>query len=251
MNEKKYDKIICDDYKNLEQHLPPNIVNLSIIVPSHEDQMKKNIFLFLKKILTKVGKVTVPGGICCLILSDEIDPKTDIMSMNSTKSILQLLDSKDESSDWIIDDKIVWVKSPKEKVDSLNSMEGGTMISFDQTPFSTIYVLIKKGTNLEPKSIIDRLWNLRISEKKKTEMSDFTWFIQPTSEKGYQDHLPKEIVIRLIMLFSNENDLVLDPVANYGIIAIASKILNRHYICLDKNSARVEEAKERIKKTSK
>ena len=52
------------------------------------------------------------------------------------------------------------------------------------------------------------------------------------------------------MLFSKEDDLVLDPFANYGITAIASKILKRHYFCIDKNSKKIDKAKERIKTIS-
>ena len=241
-----FNKIICNDFSNLNNLISHNHVNLSIVLPSYQNTKNSDYAVFLKNLLKQLSIVTKPDGICCLILEDEIDPNTDTMSMKSTRSILEILDSKDESSDWILDDKIIWVKSPKDKVESLNPMESGTMISFEDTPFSTIYVLIKKDSNLEPVSILDRLWSLRISEAKKTEMSDFVWFIQPSSDKGYHDHIPKEMVIRLIMLFSEENDLIIDPFAGDGIVALAAKILKRQYICIEKNSEKIKKAKKRI-----
>jgi len=82
-------------------------------------------------------------------------------------------------------------------------------------------------------------------------MSDFIWFIQPSSDKGYHDHIPKEMVIRLVMLFSKETDIVLDPFSNYGIIALASEILKRHYICLVDNKKKITLIKKRLEMYSK
>jgi len=244
-----FDKIICNDFSNLNNLIPHNLVNLSIVLPAYRNTKNSDYCVFLKNLLKQLSIVTKPAGICCIILEDEIDSSTDTMSMKSTRSILEILDSKNESSDWILDNKIIWVKSSKDNVESLNPMESGTMISFEDTPFSTIYVLIKKGSNLETISILDRLWNLRISEAKKTEMTDFIWFIYPSSEKGYNDHISKEIVIRLIMLFSKENDLVLDPFTSSGIVPMAAKILKRHYFCLEQDESKVKQAIHRIEST--
>jgi len=248
MSKKIFDQIISDDYNSLESHLQPNSVNLSIVIPPNLEQKNSDVYHdFLKTALKKIVNVTIPGGFCCLFVSDEIDPKTDVMSMQATKSLLQILDSKDEVSEWSSYDKILWVKSPKDAVDSVNPIEKGTMISFDQTPFLTIHVLVKKGANVEPANIHDRLQDLRISENKKMEMSDSIWYIQPRSEEGYKDRLPKEVVIRLIMLFSKENDVVLDPFSCDGITAVASKILKRYYLCLVDNEKKIKLVKERLR----
>jgi len=247
MDKKIFDQIISDDYNSLESHLLPNSVNLSLIIPPNLEQKNSDVYHdFLKNILKKIANVTIPAGICCLFVSDEIDPKTDVMSTKTTKSLLQILGSKDEAFEWIDYDKILWVKSPKQSTDSVSHTENGVMISFDQTPFSTIHVLVKKGSNIEPTSILDRLWDLQISESKKTEMSDSIWFIQPRSEEGYKDHLPKELLIRLIMLFSKENDLVFDPFSRNGITALASKILKRRYLCLVDNEKKITLIKKRL-----
>ena len=84
------------------------------------------------------------------------------------KEILQkVLGSSELSSDWSVREEIIWIKSRRDAVESLNKMETGVMVSFDQTPFSQILLLVKKGSNLEYKDRFDRLSNLRLSDKKK------------------------------------------------------------------------------------
>jgi len=77
------------------------------------------------------------------------------------------------------------------------------------------------------------------------------WYIPQKSEEGFKDHLPKELILRLLMIFSKENDLVLDPFCGQGITALASNILKRHFICIDKNNERVLIAIKRIQKYTK
>ena len=88
--------------------------------------------------------------------------------------------------------------------------------------------------------------NLRISESKKQEMMDSVWLIPQKSEQGFKDHLPKELVLRLLMILSEENNLVLDPFSKHGITAVASNILKRHFICIGKNEGNTAIAKRRI-----
>ena len=78
-------------------------------------------------------------------------------------------------------------------------------------------------------------------------MSDSVWYIQHSSEKGYKDHMPKELAIRLVLLFSRENNLVLDPFARHGITSIVAKTLQRHFLCIEKNMLKVEKARKRLK----
>ena len=78
-------------------------------------------------------------------------------------------------------------------------------------------------------------------------MYDPIWFILPKSEKGYKDYLPKELVIKLIMLFSNTNNLVLDPFSGDGITAVAAHTLKRNFICVDIDKEKIEKAKKRFK----
>ena len=263
-------KILCTDSTNIDEILPPNSVSLSIIVPPYihlknyyseiQELKKQDVeewekktetgkhLTFIEKSLKKIAKVTKSGGICCLVVSNDLDPVNDVMIPIGNRIFVKIMSSKDVLNDWEIEEEFIWVKTSKESTDSVEPMESGTIISFDKTPFSTIYILRKKGENIEPQGILDRLDSIRISDEKKTEISDSVWFVPFEKIDGFRDHLPKEILLRLIMVFSDEGDLILDPFSNYGITAIASKILKRNYFCIDKNPQKIKEAKTRFAK---
>jgi DNA modification methylase len=264
---KNFDTIVCEDSTKIGKIIPPNSVDLSIVVPpyislkdyystiqksskkfhkSTEESITSTYLNFIEDFLKGIANVTRPGGICCLILSNEIDPETDFIIPTAQATIVKIMNPSDTTPNWQIDGQIIWVKSPREKVEPVNDTADTSSITFSETPYSMIYVLMKKGKNAESISILDRLWELRLSDDKKTEMSDFVWYIQPSSDKGYKDHIPKELAIRLVMLFSLENELVLDPFARHGVTAIVSKTLQRHFLCIEKNSSKVEKAKQRL-----
>ena len=132
-------------------------------------------------------------------------------------------------------------------------VEGITAVSFDVTPFSSIWVLIRRDKNGDCQEInmIERIQKLFISKAKKQSMLEPIWFISQTSEKNYKDQLPKELVLRLLMIFSKENDVVLDPFSGNGITAIACKILKRYFICIEKNISNIALAQKRFEEMNK
>jgi len=241
----KPNSIICEDIKNIQDVISKNSIDVSIVYPPYSYLSDGGKFSNqLKDILSKINHITKPGGILCMILSDDINPKNNSMNMVGAKTVLQLADPHDKNTDWRMQDEIIWVKSPKKETEH---MDEGILVDFEKTPFSTVYVLEKKGSNLEFINRQEKIENPRISENKKMEMSDSIWYIQPRSEGDYKDRLPKELIIRLIMLFSKENDVVLDPFSCDGITAVASKILKRYYFCLVDSEEKITLVKKRLR----
>jgi site-specific DNA-methyltransferase (adenine-specific) len=263
-------QIICEDSNNIDQIIPQNNVSLSLVVPpyvhlknyySDIQELKKQDaeeweektetgkhLAFIEKLLEKIAKVTKSGGYCCLIVSNDLNPESDVMIPIGNRICVKIMDSKDVLKDWDIEGEFIWVKASKESVDTIEPFESGTIISADKTPFSTIYILRRKGEGIESQGILDKLDSIHISEEKKTEISESVWYVPFEKLDGFQDHLPQEILLRLIMVYSDEGDLILDPFSNYGITAIASKIIKRNYFCIDKNPQKIKEAKNRINK---
>ena len=252
MSDKKFDTAVCEDSRNVDKMLSPSSVNLSVVVgPSFDlnSDRSKKLEDFVS-IMKKVAKITKPGGICCLILTDEIDYEKDVM-VPAVKEIFQkVVGISEMSADWSAREEIIWVKSSQDSVESLNKMKTGVMVNFDQTPFSQILVLEKKGAFTEYLDIEDRTNRLHLPEQKKSEMRDSVWFVQPKSAKSYRDVVPKEIVSRLVLIYSQEGDLVLDPFAGDGVTGAVAKTLRRHFLCIDKNEERVKHANKRFSQTS-
>jgi len=245
---KKFDNAVCEDSGNIDKILQQGSVDLSIIVPPHvelDDSNSKTLEL-IDRVMKKVAKVTKPGGICCLVLSDDISESGEKFLNLSKEILLCVLGKRGEQSDWTQVDEIIWVKSPKEKAESMNKAEEGLMIDFGETPFSQICVLQKKGSEFELKNRHERLEELRLAEQKKIEMQDSVWFVQPASQAGYKDRIDQEVASRLMLLYSDQGGFVLDPFAGDGITGAVAKTLGRHFLCIDKDENKINSAKKRI-----
>lgn len=88
-------------------------------------------------------------------------------------------------------------------------------------------------------------------EKKGVPMSD-VWeipFLNPKAKErtGYPTQKPIELLERIVRLSTEEGDMVLDPFCGSGTTLVASRLLGREYIGIDKNICAVELCKERLK----
>ena len=246
------DTFILDDAEKMDQILEENSVDLSIIkFPYHRlENNPNNHIQFIKNIIKKVTKITKIGGICCMIISDDMT-KDGIMDMTETRAWIKVQDDPEIGPKWIFREKILWTKSSQKSAKSFLSTKEIQAVSFDLTPFSTIWIMIRSDNDdCDDLDIANRIMQLKLSEVKKQEMLDLMWFIPPKSEYGYKDHLPKELILRLLMIFSRENDLVLDPFSGNGITAIACKTLDRYFVCIEKNQQYIDLAKKRFKEFS-
>lgn len=259
------DIIICADSSQIQKFAKPNSVDLSIVIPpyvnlnnyykeKHNKKSKQSLenkseryFDFVVNVIDKIAEVTKPGGVCCLILSNDKD-EDNAMIPTSSEIFSKISDKNSQMRNWNFEDKILWIKAPRKTIENLSYVSEGILVDYEQTPFSDIYVLVKQGLKEEFPLIVEIIENLSISESKKQEMLDGFWCIQPSSEKGFKDSIPKELLLRLIMLFSDEGDLVLDPFAEHGITAIAASILKRHFLCIEKDSKKTKRANERFQK---
>jgi len=59
---------------------------------------------------------------------------------------------------------------------------------------------------------------------------------------------PLMLIERLILLSSNENDIVLDPFSGSGTTAVACQRLNRKFLCIEKNEEYYKKSVERLDK---
>ena len=88
-------------------------------------------------------------------------------------------------------------------------------------------------------------------EKKGVPLSD-VWeipFLNPKAKErcGYPTQKPILLLERIIELCTNEGDLVLDPFCGSGTTLVASKLLNRRFIGIDKSKDAVKLSNLRLK----
>ncbi len=86
--------------------------------------------------------------------------------------------------------------------------------------------------------------------KKGVPMSD-TWeipYLNPKARErcGYPTQKPLQLLERIVLLASNEKDLILDPFCGSGTTLVAAKLLNRNFLGIDSSREAVELSNQRI-----
>ena len=169
-----------------------------------------------KSVIEKAYGMTAEDGICCVVATDEMDHEKGVLSPLGTKAVWN-------THYWHVSDEIIWNMGP---VTGLG-MEPD-LIDFADTPFSQIWVLSKQRT-IRQKTDFPAAADL--SEQKKAEIAGSVWDIKPESQPGYKDPLPSELPTRLISLYSDKGDLVLDPFAGHCLTALVCRSLGRNFPC--------------------
>ncbi len=241
----KVEQIICDDSQNITKWHNEKNITLSIIKPPYItcEDLNEEYLTKLQIIIKQIAKVTKNGGICCLILDEEKNSNQTMSSVS--KNIFQMMESKN-LEDWEKHEEIIWVKSPKSSTESINPMESGILINYEDTPFSTIHIFQRKGSEFEYVDSEERISKIDIDGEVKTEWNDSVWFVQPKKKSEFQDRIPYEIIARLIQIFTYEKDIILDPFAGQGIVCKVATELNRKYICFEKDEKNYKIAHKRI-----
>ena len=79
------------------------------------------------------------------------------------------------------------------------------------------------------------------------------WAIAPErkmSEYGHPAMFPEELVRRVLLLFSYQGDIVLDPFMGVGTTGLVAAQLNRHYVGIDVSKAYCEVARSRLRQAA-
>ena len=94
----------------------------------------------------------------------------------------------------------------------------------------------------------DRKSRLIINDLMKKEVANSVWHIAPVPPSYRRFHpaaFPEEIPYRLIQLYSNVGDLVLDPFVGSGQTTKMARYLKRKYIGIDRSAKYVKIALKR------
>lgn len=282
--------IVCSDSKKLSEFIKPNSVSLTITSPPYRnainysqhvknksknsnDQFRGNVGIStsdyldeMEAIFSEVYKVTSEGGICCIVIGDEVVNGTLIPLPSYL--ISRLVNENDNG--WNLRDVIIW-----NKVTAGRNGAGNRFGIFIQHPFPYYYrtnimhesiIVLQKGKrNTEnirkPKNRIPlnramkrqislSIWDLDsdVEEKLKEESKKSVWDITPVPPRVI-DHpavFPEQIPWRLITLYSKEGDIVLDPMNGSGQTTKVANKLNRQFIGVDKRKSYVNLAKKRL-----
>jgi DNA modification methylase len=266
--------IICADSKNLSKHVAPNSVALTVTSPPYrnainysqhvknarsgknksfrgnEEGTLEQYLLDMEEIFAEVNKVTIPGGYCCIVIADELFEKNLIPLPSMLAS--RLLNPDDEENGWYLRDMIIW-----NKVTAGRSGAGNRFGQFIKIPVPTRYranimheqiIILQKGKDgrrldkeTEPKVPINRAM--------KRQVANSIWDITPVPPNAVKHPapFPEQIPWRLISLYTEKGDVVLDPMCGSGQTTKVAKSLGRKFVGVDLRKEYVSLSKKRLK----
>lgn len=195
----------------------------------------------MKQIFSQVYQATKTGGYCCIVIGNEIVEEKIKLPLPA----LLLVELTRKEIGWKFFEEIIW-----------NKVTGGKkrFRVTVQHPYPTYYypnimheqiIVLRK---LPFHNVKDKKSKLGINEIMKKEIANSVWHIAPVPPSYRRFHpaaFPEEIPYRLIQLYSNIGDLVLDPFVGSGQTTKMARFLKRRYIGIDKSAEYVKIAKKR------
>jgi DNA modification methylase len=263
------DTIICGDCQEELRHLPDNYVDLIVTSPPYADRRKSTyggihpdeyVEWFLPK-SKELYRVLKPDGTFILNIKERVvngERHTFVLDL-----ILQL-----KQQGWLWTEEFIWHKK--------NCFPGRWPNRFRDAWERCIQFNKEKKFKIYPDAVMvpigdwskRRLNNLVHTDHIRDESQSKSGFgkrvanwvgrdlVYPTNvlhfatechHKHHSAVFPSELPEWFIKLFTDENDLVLDPFIGSGTTAIASLKNNRHFIGIEKQAEYCKIARERIK----
>ena len=194
-------------------------------------------FTNLKKSFMEVIRVTIDGGFCAVVMGTVLVEKKHIpLPAFFTTLMLDI--------GWDFHQNIVW-----------NKITGGVKRAgvFIQHPYQGYYypnimhediLIFRKPGEIRR----GKKQELQIDSLFTRDIANSIWHVAPVPPKSISHPcpFPDEIVRRLILLYSQKDDAVLDPFVGSGQTALAALRLDRHFVGYDTISEYIELSKGRI-----
>lgn len=255
----KPNSIVVSDSKDLS-HLPDNTIALTVTSPpyhnainyqEHQDTTKwyrgtveisiGDWLEEMRTIFSEVYRVTKPGGFCCIVIGNEIIEGKNKLPLPA----LLLVELTKKEVGWSFFEEIIW-----------NKVTGGKkrFRVTVQHPYPTYYypnimheqiIIFRK---MPFHNVKDKKSKLVLDDLMKKEVANSVWHIAPMPPSYRKFHpaaFPEEIPYRLIQLYSNVGDIVLDPFVGSGQTTKMARFLHRKYYGVDKSSKYVKIAQKR------
>lgn len=255
----KPNSIVVSNSRDLSQ-LPPNKIALTVTSPpyhnainyqEHQDTEKwyrgtveislEDWLEEMRTVFSEVYRITKPGGFCCIVIGNEIIEGKSKLPLPA----LLLVELTKKEIGWSFFEEIIW-----------NKVTGGKkrFRVTVQHPYPTYYypnimheqiIILRK---MPFHNFKDKKSKLVLDNLMKKEVANSVWHIAPMPPSYRKFHpaaFPEEIPYRLIQLYSNVGDIVLDPFVGSGQTTKMARFLRRKYIGIDKSAKYVKIAQKR------
>ncbi|WP_457559412.1 DNA-methyltransferase [Candidatus Harpocratesius sp.] len=230
--------------------IPDKTVKLMVTSPPYnvtkeydENLSLKEYLTLLKNVLTEVYRVLTDNGICAINIANV--GRKPYLPLDCY--VIQIL----YDIGFTIKQEIIWNKAAS----AGTSCAWGSWKSASNPSLRDIHeyiILASKMNTLKPKLLKKTNFSIEVESKSikfsGSELYQNIWNFGTESARRVNHPAPfrVELPYRIIQLFTNVDDIVLDPFMGSGSTAIASLVSKRQYIGYEINHEYVELANKRI-----
>lgn len=244
-------KIYCGDCLEVMKSIDDNSIDLTVTSPPYDNLRTYEGYTFdFEGIAHELYRITKEGGVVVWVVND-----ATINGSETGTSFRQALYFKDECG-FNLHDTMIWNKNGFSAVGSL---------SVRYSPvFEFMFILVKGKLNtFNP--ILDKLNTTIGTMYRSKRLPDGSilkqepairreigqryniWSISPTDRSEHPAIFPEQLATDHIKSWSNEGDLVLDPMCGSGTTCSAAKKLLRNYIGIDISEKYCKIAEDRLR----
>ena len=251
------DKLLVGNCVEILKNINDNFVDLTVTSPPYDDLRNYNGYSFdFELIAREIYRVTKNGGVLVWVVNDKINGGRSLTSFKQALFFQEI--------GFSVHDVMIYAKKNTPFMRSnayTNAYEYMLILSkgkpktFNPLMEDTVrqgfeMVVANKGADaknnkvlkeLKPKKVKTNIWTYAVGLGGTTK--DRVAFEHPAvlPEKLAQDH---------ILSWSNENDIVLDPMCGSGTTCKMAKTHKRHYIGIDISEEYISIAKQRVAKVN-
>ena len=236
------DKIFCKSSEKMAE-LPDNSVHLMVTSPPYNvgKLYDKELSLdeyrgFLSNVWKEVERVLVPGGRVCINVAN--------LGRRPYIPLHAFIIEDMHKLGFLMRGEIIWDKGASVS----SSIAWGTYLSAKNPVLRDAHEYILIFSKQSFTRGIKENMKSTISKEEFIELTKSIWSFNAESATriGHPAPFPLELPLRCIKLYTFEGENVLDPFMGSGTTALASMLLNRHYIGYDVSKDYVDLAQKRI-----
>lgn len=203
----------------------------------------------LKAVFTEVFRVTKPGRICCVNLSNILLQRKSRSHESSRIPLAFHFVPLMETIGWKFLEDIVWVKPEG----SAKNRNGGFFqhrqpIAYKPNVVNEYIFIFQKPSGKLIDAIV-RSYDAYTEEVSRIDTSyerTNVWSLNPETRSKHPAPYPESLVERLVRYYSFVGDVVLDPYMGSGTTAVVAKKLHRNWFGYELHAEYIDMAQKRL-----
>ena len=251
--EDSINKTILGECAAVMSTFPDNSIDLTVTSPPYDNLRDYQGYVFdFEAIAQQLWRVTKPGGVVVWVVGDQT--KNGSESGTSFKQALRFKEIGFNLETMIYHKSNYAPAYPSLKryantFEYMFILSKGLITTFNPIQLPKVDICTKTRLGKYRKkdgSFVEK--NMIVDTGRTTKDAENVWNICPTKAKDSQDHpavFPEQLAADHIRSWSNEGDLVLDPMCGSGTTLKQAILLNRNYIGIDCCQEYIDIAQER------